>query len=166
MLLSKRLYWTCDKFSLLQTPGPWLDNIYISHQNPREAHSSSVEWQQHSSDTDTRQSPGPCVTIIMELWRANIGLRTSWSTDSALHSAFCWVLICRYTFTHWSQATMFHFSPRIIKVFQGRDEEKQHLVARPCICIYIPGAAGGWGPANLLSTAGDGGSGGNVRARF
>ena len=89
MLLSKRLYWTCDKFSLLQTPGPWLDNIYISHQNPREAHSSCVEWQQHSSDTDTRQSPGPHVTIITELWRANMGLRTSWSTDSALHSAFC-----------------------------------------------------------------------------
>ena len=83
MFLSKHLYWTCDKFSLLQTPGPWLDNtIYISHQNPREAHSSSVEWQQHSSDTDTRQSPGPRVTIITELWRANIGLRTSWSTHS------------------------------------------------------------------------------------
>ena len=166
MLLSKRLYWTCDKFSLLQTPGPWLDNIYISHQNPREAHSSSVEWQQHSSDTDTRQSPGPHVTIITELWRANMGLRTSWSTDSALHSAFCWVLICRYTFAQWSQATMFHFSPRIIKIFRGRDEEKQHLVGRPCVYIYIPGAAGGWGPANLLSTAEDGGSDGNVRARF
>ena len=76
-----------------------------------------------------------------------------------------WVLICRYTVAHLSQATMFHISPRIIKVFQGRDEEKQHLVARPCIYIYIPGAAGGRGPANLLSTAGDGGSGGNVRAR-
>ena len=51
-------------------------------------------------------------------------------------------------------------------MFRGRDVEKQHLVARPCICIYIPGAAGGWGPANLLSTVGDSGSGGNVRARF
>ena len=61
---------------------------------------------------------------------------------------------------------MFHFSPRIIKMFRGRDVEKQHLVARPCIYIYIPGAAGGWGPANLLSTAGNGGSDGNVRARF
>ena len=51
-------------------------------------------------------------------------------------------------------------------MFRGRDVEKQHLVGRPCIYIYIPGAAGGWGPANLLSTAGNGGSSGNVRARF
>ena len=43
-------------------------------------------------------------------------------------------------------------------MFLGRDEEKQQLVARPVfISINILGAAGGRGPANLLSTAGDGG---------
>ena len=77
MLLSKRLYWTCDKFSLLQTPGLDLTiftfpiRILVKHTPAVWSANNTLQIQ------DIGQSPGPHVTIIMELWRANTGLRTS-----------------------------------------------------------------------------------------